>query len=981
MKYTFKQKDQAEEYYKLYETYSKKYNKIAVLYELGGFYEIFGIENDQEKICNISEICNEIGLMKTRANKKIKENNRGNPLKCGFPSSCLDDYIKKFIMNNFTVIVYSQRKGENIQGKKDRYLEKIVSPGTYVNTNGDFPEQSCKITFVYIEKIENYILSLSTIDMVTGQVILHFIVGNEEHASDSLSKILNVYLPNEIIVNETKADAVGDKIMKILLKSSDNNLQKVPVNKILFRNSYQEEWMKKVYGETVEELDLEHYPSLVVSLILALQFAHEHDENILSKISKPKIINEETDVYMSLRTIRNLNILDTYTENLNNSNNFKNNSNNNNHNHHKSNEKKYKSLLDIINFTDTPQGKRLLKSKILSPTFDVKIIENSYNEIESMMKSLKNNPKDIEENFSDYPDLEFLHRKISLKKIKPTDFIILENTYVKIFNLMKLKLCTSFYRDNMEHVQSFKKYIKYYREILDLEPLNLIKNNLISENVDNEEEDEILNNEKTQSRNLGFKVMYASFCVFKQCVYPEIDELLMSLRQTFDEFEKYEKVFLDILGDDTSLKISKTPSEGYFFLTTNKRYCVIQRESQENFDVKKQTTSVKLFNNKIREFSENIKSLEEKLNNLIKEKFNSFCENISTNYNEMLKFITDYSAHVDFIKSSAKCAMLYNYCKPKIHPLESTSTSNTYSYVDAKGMRHPILERVNENNKFIPNDVSLGKNLNGMLVYGVNGIGKSIFLKSIGLCIVLAQAGLYVPCEDFVYYPFKKLLTKIANNDNLYKGQSTFTYEMMELKGMLDKADENTIILADELCSGTETNSAISIVASSVMQLSKKKANFVFTTHLHQLVDIISNNYNKINNVKHFHLSIEIIDGEIIYGRKIKEGSGNDTYGIEIAKQLKVGDSEFIKNAINIRRFLTNTNNEILPTKQSQYNKDVYIDKCENCGTTKNLHTHHIEEQKKADENNMIKGIHKNVKYNLKILCEKCHVEVHSKST
>ena len=112
---------------------------------------------------------------------------------------------------------------------------------------------------------------------------------------------------------------------------------------------------------------------------------------------------------------------------------------------------------------------------------------------------------------------------------------------------------------------------------------------------------------------------------------------------------------------------------------------------------------------------------------------------------------------------------------------------------------------------------------NGILLYGTNAVGKTSFIKAIGISIIMAQAGLYVPALEFTYYPYKTLFTRILGNDNIFKGLSTFAVEMTELRTILQMADENSLILGDELCSGTESDSALSIFVAGLEILHKKK--------------------------------------------------------------------------------------------------------------------------------------------------------------
>ena len=133
-------------------------------------------------------------------------------------------------------------------------------------------------------------------------------------------------------------------------------------------------------------------------------------------------------------------------------------------------------------------------------------------------------------------------------------------------------------------------------------------------------------------------------------------------------------------------------------------------------------------------------------------------------------------------------------------------------------------------------DVHLGINKqNGILLYGVNAVGKSSLMKSIGIAVIMAQSGFFVAAKEFTYSPYKHIFTRISNNDNIFKGQSTFAVEMSELRSILIRADKYSLILGDELCCGTETTSALSLVTAGVLRLCEKNANFIFATHLHKL--------------------------------------------------------------------------------------------------------------------------------------------------
>ena len=143
-------------------------------------------------------------------------------------------------------------------------------------------------------------------------------------------------------------------------------------------------------------------------------------------------------------------------------------------------------------------------------------------------------------------------------------------------------------------------------------------------------------------------------------------------------------------------------------------------------------------------------------------------------------------------------------------------------------LRHPLIEIFQTDIPYIPNDVDL--NESGILLYGINSAGKSSYMKSVGVNLIMAQAGMFVASESFEYSPYDKIFTRIPGGDNLFKGQSTFVAEICELRSILKYSTNRSLIIGDELASGTESISAISIVAAGIKTLSERKSSFIFAT-------------------------------------------------------------------------------------------------------------------------------------------------------
>jgi DNA mismatch repair protein MutS len=190
-------------------------------------------------------------------------------------------------------------------------------------------------------------------------------------------------------------------------------------------------------------------------------------------------------------------------------------------------------------------------------------------------------------------------------------------------------------------------------------------------------------------------------------------------------------------------------------------------------------------------------------------------------------------------------------------------------------------------------------------------------------------------------------------------------------------ADENSLILGDELCTGTETESALSIFTAGLMNLHEKKSTFLFATHFHEIC-----NFDEIKNLERMvlkHMSVHY-DREskiLVYDRKLKDGPGNRMYGLEVCKSLYL-EEEFLETAYEIRGKYFEKSRGELTHSPSIYNKNKIRGKCEICREEMGTETHHLSPQRDADERGFIGTFHKNHPANLATVCEKCHLQLHS---
>lgn len=223
------------------------------------------------------------------------------------------------------------------------------------------------------------------------------------------------------------------------------------------------------------------------------------------------------------------------------------------------------------------------------------------------------------------------------------------------------------------------------------------------------------------------------------------------------------------------------------------------------------------------------------------------------------------------------------------------------------------------------------------------------------------------------------MFVRISSDDNIYKNLSSYALEINELRSIINYADSKSIVISDELCKATESVSGIAICASTLMHFSQKNINYINTTHLHELYEL--EDIKRLMNLSIKYIKVDYDEGNdnIIYSRKLMDGiPPNKYYGLEFASYLIKNDN-FIKCAFNIRNELLGLNKEILTTKNSNYNSDLYMDNCMICGDNGNsypLDCHHIKYQKFFNQYN----IHKNKLSNLVVLCKVHHDQLHNEN-
>ena len=440
--------------------------------------------------------------------------------------------------------------------------------------------------------------------------------------------------------------------------------------------------------------------------------------------------------------------------------------------------------------------------------------------------------------------------------------------------------------------------------------------------------------------------------IYIQGYSSKIDEYALSINNAFHEITQ-------MMDPKLLLKLELLDDVGYYFKISNHKYGMI------DFECETLTLKSKYIRfGKLAKYSNIIIENTRLLQDCIRSRYNKFVSRLSQ-YTSTIRRMNKRIAEIDITATCRKLAESHKYCRPSIR--------EGVGYIYGKNMRHPIIERLT-NVIYVPHTIKISDKERGLLIYGVNSSGKSSIMKSIGVNLIMAQAGMYVAADKFVYTPYHNISTRIWGNDNMYSGQSSFAVEMSELRGILARSGPRSIVFGDEICRGTETVSGTAIAASTILTLLSKSCSFIFTTHLHQIVDIpeIQQVCNSETKLGVYHMGISNVNGEIIYKRSLEPGAGDTLYGLEIAKAMDL-PSDFINKCYLLRNELCN---ESILGKQSKYNSRYFLNKCEICGE-KAVDTHHIKPQKDADINGCIGHHHKDDIGNLIGLCKKCHNSIH----
>lgn len=546
-------------------------------------------------------------------------------------------------------------------------------------------------------------------------------------------------------------------------------------------------------------------------------------------------------------------------------------------------EKTY-SLLWLLDKNQTAMGSRLLRKNLEFPLVDRKELERRYHYIEVLQTEFILRD-DLKKSLNQVYDIERLIGRVCYGNLNARDLLQL-NSSLKALPTVKKILEEIKYDKELE---VFDDLVSLLDSSLNEEPpISLKEGNLIKKGYNSE--------------------------------LDELRDLSSGSKDFLLELEQKEKERTGI----KNLKVGYNKVFGYY-IEISKGQCNLVKE-EFGYDRRQTLSNCERFTTKeLKEKESIILGAEEKIINLEYQLFMQIRE-VVKRYVVPLQKCANVLAEIDMLSSLSFVADTYHFVKPTL------SNKNEIKIVES---RHPVVEEVmaKKNEKYVSNDILMDQDTSILLITGPNMAGKSTYMRQLAITVIMAQIGSFVPAKSCTIPIFDKIFTRIGASDDLVSGESTFMVEMKEANMAISRATKNSLILFDELGRGTATYDGMSL-AQAILEYIHDNigAKTLFSTHYHELTLLSSN----LSHLKNVHVSAIEEDGKLTFLHKIKNGSVDKSYGINVASLANLPKS-LIKRAEEILEMYENQEKrETIYTqtslfdleKEEEINKDdKYLDK------------------------------------------------------
>jgi DNA mismatch repair protein MutS len=915
-----------DEYINAYKHHSSTYGAdTAVFYQVGKFFEFYDwVATDGETQTSMRRFTDILGVRVTVRKGDGPKNTDG--LFAGVPEQSLHKYAALLTRANWTVVVYEQVKDAK-GAVKSRDVTRILTPGTHV--------EAAAATAVWIGGVwletsawgsqDPPIFATMALDLTTGKSLTYEGRASGKRTSwtsDNIFHFFQVYLPRECVV-WWKGDAIDAPSVETLQRQFG-----LPGIRIQIFSGQQGGLENSTVREEFLLKTLAIRSLLPIRQALALERAPCTERLLCSLLSRVKeqypsgLISIPAPSQWIPQDHLSLGNQALFQLNM-------------------VAPQMEDSVLGLFQKTYTVFGRRAMRNRILYPKANPAELLSCYEEIQSLIDMDPIFKERLHTNLKQIEDLPRLHRRLSEGEITPSEILLLDKSYICAERLVAI-----LYQGKLAKSDTWQ-----------------------FETV-------------TETMGAVFSVEKAAtasddaFCFVAGCA-PEVDRIeeeLAKLFKSLDDCLKKIQAWGNLAVDSIRLEFREVMGPT---ITGTKAAMAVLR-SRENppfhgiqFQQKKSSSQLEI------PFLENtfqqILRKRVELQKAVRQTLPKLCSRIADACLETWNSVEDWIATIDVTNTLATVAVERGFVRPELLVAPAASVSAT-------GLRHPLIEAMKTRVEYVKHNVSLGSGpANGWLVYGMNASGKSSLMKAVGIALILAQAGSYVPATSFQFSPFRTLFTRILNTDNLWAGLSSFAVEMTELREILQSAGPDSLVLGDEVCSGTESVSATAIVAASITHLHQRQAKFIFATHLHTLLDIPSLKELSQLSVWHLKVRYDPVADRLIYERTLEPGAGSSLYGLEVARAMNLPE-EVLALAHEFRRGLLGTASE-MDAPGSDWNTGIQRKECElcKCAIVRELEVHHIRPRREANVHGVFDdGAQQDHMRNLIVVCSSCHDRHHA---
>ena len=905
-----------QEYIELYQTYTKKYGaKTAIFLMVGSFYELYDIQDQEtgETQANVREIVDYLGIQ--LSNKKGDVGQGKDGLFAGFPDYVMHKWAGRLTANGWTVIIVDQIK--DAKGKvKERKVSRILSPSTHMEQTSS--TETPYVAALYMEETQTApTFGVALLDGTTGSTRTyagHAKGRTDIWTADDLIQLFSVYPPKEVLLYWKGVNGPEESTIRRLFGFSPSmplHLRTVDTLGSFTHALVRTEYLQRIYS-IKSLLPPKTYLGLRTDPEeLALIFLLQFMEE--HDVSRLKSFSRNEPWIPHARLICGNHALTQLQM---------------------TSANPSESVLGLFDKCSTVMGKRAIKERLLSPYSHPAEIRARLEEVQDYLSWPEESSKQLDRQLRFMFDLPRLHRKLQCGWIQPNEIAGLFQTY-RAMDAIMTKITP---QTRMEQPFSLEQWSSY----------QTVMHTHFSE-------------DKAQQAS-------SDLTAFSIETYPDIGAKEQEIQEIIQSIETLRNTIAQQGGvQEEAIRLEQREKEPYGMKGSTITLQQLKKNSNNRIEGIKFTelksggwidcTALQQANTKLLK-------LRESLEQLVRIHLVDACLVISEAGSIIGPLAEQWVSHVDGTQCIAKVSKERGFSCPVIEEDSGLTIVN---------LRHPLVEATASRVSYVKHNVSLRNN--GWLLYGMNASGKSTLMKATGLCVLLAQAGCFVPAQSMRLTPFHAVYTRILNQDNLFAGLSSFAVEMSELRDILRNADDRTLVLGDELCAGTESISAQALVASGIQWLTKRNACFMFATHLHDLPQLIDP-----ARVEVWHLAVEYDSQtkKLIYDRSLRPGSGSTLYGLEVARAMDL-PAEFIEHALeNRHRILGSSRQE--EAQSSSWNASVVRKECEVCkkAIQTELEVHHIQPRASARNQILGDGTHMNDKRNLIVICQKCHDDVHA---